>query len=89
MTTLKDCWDKNYGDSVDKDEFTDFFNSLGIQLDPDEANSVFHILDTNGGGKVTFKTIKVFLNMTKVYDVQKYPKKRIKRRKSSYKIVPE
>lgn len=89
MTTLRACWDKQYGDSIGKDDFMDFFTALGIELSPNEANSVFHIIDTEGIGKVTFNTIKVFLNMTKVYDVQKYPKKLMKRRKSSYKIVPE
>lgn len=89
MATLKELWDQSNGTSANKNEFELFLKSLNITLKQDEVDKVFTILDIRNTGKVTFEDTKVFLNMTKVYDVENYPKIKIKKRKSSYKIVPE
>ena len=89
MATLKELWDQSNGTSANKSEFELFLKSLNITLKQDEVDKVFTILDIRNTGKVTFEDTKVFLNMTKVYDVENYPKIKIKKRKSSYKIVPE
>lgn len=47
------------------------------------------MLDIEKTGTLTYDDIRIFFNMTKVYDKTKYPKPQKVKRRSSYKIHPE
>lgn len=92
MATLKEVWCSMGVTSVDRDGFKDFLTKLSIQINDEESNDIFTMLDINKTGTLTYEDIRVFVNLTKVYDQTKYPKKDKKplvKRRGSYKIHPE
>jgi hypothetical protein len=92
MATLKDVWCSMGVTSVDRDGFKDFLTKLSIQINDEESNDIFTMLDINKTGTLAYEDIRVFVNLTKVYDQTKYPKKDKKplvKRRGSYKIHPE
>lgn len=74
METLRDVWNKLQVVEANKDTFYGFLLILSISLTREESNTVFDMLDLENKGKLTFSDIRILLNMTKVYDKEKYPR---------------
>jgi len=92
MATLKEVWNSMGVTSVDRDGFKGFLTKLSIQLNDEERNDIFTMLDINKTDTLTYEDIRIFVNLTKVYDQTKYPKQEKKplvKRRGSYKIHPE
>ncbi len=92
MATLKEVWHSLGVKSVDRAGFKGFLTKLSIQIEDEESNDIFTMLDINKTDTLTYEDIRVFLNLTKVYDQTKYPKNEKKppvKRRGSYKIHPE
>tara|TARA_B100000700_G_C14399982_1_gene558755 strand:+ start:200 stop:469 length:270 start_codon:yes stop_codon:yes gene_type:complete len=88
MTTVKEVWQKLGVDKVDREKFAEFFKLLSININESEINEIFTMLDIEDNNFITYEVIRIFFNMTKVYDRTKYPSPKIKSH-GSYKIHPE
>jgi len=88
MSTLKEVWNQMETQTVDKTIFSIFLQLLSIHLKDEEITEIFTMLDIEKRGYLSYEDVRIFFNMTKVYDQSKYPKNKVKRR-SSYKIHPE
>jgi Ca2+-binding EF-hand superfamily protein len=87
MSTLKEVWQQLNTETVDRENFSKFLGMLSIKLKDEEITKIFTMLDVEKRGCLFYDDIRMFFNMTKVYDKSKYPK--AVKRKSSYKIHPE
>ena len=88
MTTVKEIWKKLGVEKVDREKFAYFLKLLSINLNDNEVDEIFTMLDIGNENFLTYEVIRIFLNMTKVYDRSKYPSFTSKK-SSSYKIYPE
>lgn len=84
---LRKIWNENGKNALNKTQFKIFFVKLGINITDDEIGMVFDIIDIEKRGHVTFDDVKIFLTMTKVYDRDKYPRKRTIYTPENYKNV--
>lgn len=89
MSTLKDVWASINKNEINRDGFASFLQLLSIELSEIEITQIFTMLDIEKTGTLTYDDIRIFFNMTKVYDKTKYPKPQKVKRRSSYKIHPE
>lgn len=54
--------DKNGNGVLDKEEFQNFLNELGLNMSEKESNLVFNTVDTNKNGQVTFKQFEQYFS---------------------------
>jgi len=80
---------KQHGEKLDIGQFRTFLYELGIELPEADLQTIFQLLDLDNDALVEYKEARVFFNVAKVYDKDKYPTEtKKKRRKSTRKVHP-
>ena len=80
---------RQHGEKLDIGQFRTFLYELGIELLEADLQTIFKLLDLDNDELVEYKEARVFFNVAKVYDKDKYPTEtKKKRRKSTRKVHP-
>lgn len=80
---------RQYGEKLNIGQFRTFLYELGIELIEADLQTIFQLLDLDNDELVEYKEARVFFNVAKVYDKDKYPTEMKKeRRKSTRKVHP-
>ena len=80
MDPLELVW-RQHGEKLDIGNFRIFLQELSIVFPEKDLDVIFTMLDVNQDGFVEFKEVRMFFNVAKVYDKDRYPTNKVKSKK--------